>query len=81
MFGCVMKLLSVSAACISTFQECLLSLVVAIGESHDSDSLHETTDGVAQELAPWLERSVNANVVFWCHHEVAGFWRVVRGLL
>jgi len=81
MFGCVTKLLPVSVASILTDKDCLLSLVVAVGKSHDSDSLHETTDGVAQELAPWLECSVDANVMFWCHVEIARFRWVVRGLL
>lgn len=58
-----------------------ISLIASVQEAQDCNAFHQTSSGVPEELAPWLETAVDADVVLRRHVEVAGFWGVVGRLL
>lgn len=80
MFGWVMKLVNAVSYILSANTMLLLLSLVVVHEAHNSDALHEATNGISKEFAPWLQGSIDADLVFGCHEEVAGLGRVVRGL-
>jgi hypothetical protein len=58
-----------------------LQSLASVQEPQNSDALHHTGSGVAEELASRLQCAINADVVFGGHEEVARLGRVMRRLL
>jgi hypothetical protein len=51
-----------------------------VEEAQDGDALHDAGGRVAKESAPWLQGSVDSDMVLRGHVEVAGLGRVMRRL-